>query len=161
MSVNRINVESLEELLEAIEKLESQQDNLPIYILFKDKIISDKNKSEGLRKKRCWTLSEIKTVLLDATDCIDVEAVIDDYLGLLPKTRNMHYITCDLTPATYGPGTALCADHRFKIVKVPTLLRYGGPQRLETREIVSFPLLALLFEEDKIEATKESHQGDD
>lgn len=56
----------------------------------------------------------------------------------------------------WGPGTQLCADRTFRLLKVPTLLRLNGPQRLELGEITRFPLLSMLFEEDKIMPTQEN-----
>jgi len=80
--------------------------------------------------------------------CVEAEVTVTEYLNFIPNRRMVQFVRMRVLPKQYAPGSKLWKDSRIKLRCVPTLIRWGGPQRLCLDECANYGLLGLLFEED-------------
>ncbi|CAH2086120.1 unnamed protein product [Euphydryas editha] len=82
-------------------------------------------------------------------DCVEAEPVVKAYLSELNK--NIIFVYVDVGEREYWKDRAcpFRTDSRSKLMVIPTLIKWGGVQRLEGSQCGQRDLLQMLFEDDE------------
>ncbi|KAH9489333.1 Thioredoxin domain-containing protein 17 [Bulinus truncatus] len=81
-------------------------------------------------------------------DCVKADPVINRNLDKAPEDSS--FIHCYVGDRSYWkkPDNEFRKDPKLLVKCVPTLLKYGSPQRLEEEQLFKDDLIQMLFEED-------------
>ncbi|XP_061417806.1 thioredoxin domain-containing protein 17 [Lethenteron reissneri] len=79
-------------------------------------------------------------------DCVAAEPVVRGALNTLPE--GAVFIYCEVGDRTYWKNKDNEFRKQLQLTAVPTLLKYGSPQKLVEEECLKPELVSMLFSED-------------
>ncbi|XP_014246379.1 thioredoxin domain-containing protein 17 [Cimex lectularius] len=126
--LTRYNVKSLEELDQKIEELLQKNQQEEIFI---------------------WFVGSVENGVSWCSDCRTSEPVVENYLENLKLKLDCSLIICTVDKAPFKSPNSPYMKHKAKVKKVPTIIWWGKPERVEESECMDTEMLALVFEKVK------------
>ncbi|KAK8727389.1 hypothetical protein OTU49_017479 [Cherax quadricarinatus] len=123
--IQKFEVEGFDAFVEKVDSFKDS-DN-PIYVLF-----SGSKDSRG----KSW-----------CPDCVVAEPVVKGALEKAPEDAVFVYVGVGSRDFWKDKNCVFRTDARTKLKCVPTLMKYGGPQRLEEEQCANVDLVHMLFED--------------
>lgn len=123
--VQKFEVEGFDAFVEKVDSLKSS--GKPIFVLF-----SGSKDANG----KSW-----------CPDCVVAEPAIKAALDKAPEDAAFIYVGVGSRDFWKDKKCVFRTDARTKLKCVPTLIKYGGPQRLEEEQCAQADLLEMLFED--------------
>ncbi|XP_044733069.1 thioredoxin domain-containing protein 17-like isoform X2 [Chrysoperla carnea] len=82
------------------------------------------------------------------SDCVEADPIIESHLSLLPE--NSHFIISIVgdRPTWKDAKNPFRTDKRFKLMVIPTLIRWKSPHRLEGEQLANPDLVEMMFTDD-------------
>ncbi|KAK4315762.1 hypothetical protein Pmani_013025 [Petrolisthes manimaculis] len=123
--VDTVTVEGFEAFVEKLESYNSS--GKPIFVLF-----SGSKDANG----KSW-----------CPDCVVAEPVVKGALTKAPQDAVFLYVGVGGRDFWKDPKCVFRTDPRTKLKSVPTLMKVGGPQRLEEEKCAKADMVEMLFED--------------
>ncbi|MCL4131217.1 UNVERIFIED_CONTAM: hypothetical protein GTU68_053937 [Idotea baltica] len=126
--VNKFEVEGFEAFVEKIESLKSS--GKTTFVLFS----GSKDATSG----KSW-----------CPDCVVASPVINAGLDKI-ASKDSNYLYVSVGPRSFwkDSNNPFRTDSRTKLKSVPTLMKYGSPQRLEEGQCAKANMVEMLFEDE-------------
>lgn len=80
-------------------------------------------------------------------DCVVAQPVVDAALSKAPEDSVYIYVGVGGRDFWKDPNCIFRTDSRTKLKSVPTLMKYGTPQRLEEEQCAKADMVEMLFED--------------
>ena len=123
--VQKVEVEGFDAFVEQVEKHKAS--GKPIFVLF-----SGSKDANG----KSW-----------CPDCVVAEPVVKAALEKAPEDAAFIYVGVGGRDFWKDRSNVFRTDARTKLNSVPTLMKFGGPQRLEEEQCAKADMVEMLFEE--------------
>lgn len=123
--VQKIEVEGFDAFVEQVDSFKSS--GKPIFVLFSG------SKDAG---GKSW-----------CPDCVTAEPVVKGALDKAPDDAVFIYVGVGARNFWKDPKCVFRTDSRTKLKSVPTLMKYGSPQRLEEEQCAQTDIVEMLFED--------------
>lgn len=124
--VHKVEVEGFDAFVEQVEKFKSSGKD--IFVLFS----GSKDPNSG----KSW-----------CSDCVVAEPVVKGALDKAPEDAVFIYVSVGGRDFWRDRNNVFRADFRTKLKSVPTLMKFGGPQRLEEEQCTKADMVEMLFED--------------